>query len=51
MGQKAPSTATSHDVEDSVEDLTQAMEARSPFVIRSRQESIDALPLNVAKIG
>ena len=51
MGQKAPSAAATDYVKDSVEDLTQAMEARSPFVFWGRQESFDALPLSVGKIG
>ena len=51
MRQKAPSAATTDHVKDSVEDLAQAMEARSAFVFWSGQESFDALPLSVAKIG
>jgi hypothetical protein len=47
MGQKSPGTAATHCVKDSVEDLTQAMEAWSPFVFWSWQESFDALPLSV----
>jgi hypothetical protein len=51
MGQKSPGTAATDYVKDSIEDLTQAMEARSPFVYWSRQEIFDALPLGVGKIG
>src|SRR5829696_2737576 len=51
MGQESPSTATTHYVKDGVEYLAQAMEARSPLVLGSRQEPFDALPLSVTKIG
>jgi hypothetical protein len=51
MGQKPPSTATTHYVEDGVEYLTQAMETRPPLVLWSGQQSFDALPLSVRKVG
>jgi hypothetical protein len=47
MGQKSPGTAATDYVKDSVEYLAQAMEARSPLVFWSWQESLDALPLSV----
>jgi hypothetical protein len=47
MGQKSPGAPATHDIEDGVEDLAQAMEARSPIVFWSGQQSFDALPLGI----
>jgi hypothetical protein len=47
MRKQAPGTAAPYDVEDGIEDLAQAMKARSPLVFWSRQVSFDALPLSV----
>ena len=51
VGQKAPSTAAAYHVKNRVEDLAQAMQARSPFVFWERQERFEALPLFVGEIG
>src|SRR5215208_5000088 len=49
--QKSPGAAALQDVEDGVEDLEQAVQARSPFVFWERQERFDALPLGIGKVG
>src|ERR687893_2982197 len=49
--QESPCTPTTHDVEDSVEDLTQGMHPRPPDTRRSRHERLDALPLGIGQVG
>jgi hypothetical protein len=51
VGQKPPGAAALQEVEDGVEDLAQAVQARSPFVFWDRQERFDALPLGIGKVG
>ena len=47
VGQKPPL----QEIEDGVEDLAQAVQARSPFVFWDRQERFDVLPLGIGKVG
>jgi hypothetical protein len=47
MRKHAPLAATSQDVEDGVEDLTEAMDPRSPMVFGSGQVRFDVVPFGI----
>jgi hypothetical protein len=47
VGQQSPGTTTVEHVEDSVEDLARAMEARTPVGFGSRKVGFQAAPLGI----
>ena len=51
VGQQSPGAAAPQDVEDGVEDLAQAMEARTPVGSGSGKMGLQAAPLGVGKVG
>jgi hypothetical protein len=51
MWQQAPSTPTTHDVEDGVKDLTQGVHPGSSGGLWGRQVRLYASPLGVGEVG
>ena len=51
MRQKAPSTATTYDVEDGVEDAAQSVEARTSGRLGSGKMGFEAAPLGVRAVA
>jgi hypothetical protein len=49
--QQPPGTATTHDVEDGVEDLAQMMEARTSVGFGSGKVGLQTAPFGVGKVG
>ena len=48
--EKAPLAATSHGIEDGIEDLTWAMDSGSSIVFRNGQVRFDVVPLSIGEV-
>ena len=51
MGQKTPGTATTHDVEDGLEDLAQGVQPGAPGDFRGWQIGLYVGPLAIGEVG
>ena len=51
MGKQSPGAAAAHQVQDSINDLTLAVQARSSMSGGLRKKRSDAVPFRIAQIG